>query len=366
MSFEAVTPHRVTASVDLGAIRHNLQTVRQYAPDARVMGALKADAYGHGAMQVARALDGELDAFAVACLEEAEHLSEAGFRSPCVLLEGLLHSEELPEAVRRGHRLVLHAQWQLDVLRAARPDTRVPVWVKLDTGMHRLGFEASRAGELAAAVDAMPQIELLGWMTHLANADALETEATDRQLACFFDAVDGLPGARTIANSAGLIRYPEARQDWVRPGIMLYGASPLEGRSAEQCGLRPAMEVRSRIIAIREVSAGGAVGYGSEWVCAEPTRVGVVAVGYGDGYPRHARAGTPVLVRGRRAALIGRVSMDMITVDLRDCPDAEVGDDVLLWGGGLPAEIVAEHAGTIAYDLFCGLTNRVRYLYRDD
>lgn len=355
---------RVTATIDVAAIRHNLRVVRQYAPTSHVMGALKADAYGHGAVRVAHALDAELDAIAVACLDEAVELSDAGCQTPCVLLEGLIDRSELPEVIARRDRLVIHAPWQLDVLRRASSEARIPVWIKLDTGMNRLGFDAARASAIFADVDAMPQLQLLGWMTHLANADALDREATEAQLAQFFRAVEGLPGARTVANSAGLIAYPEARQDWVRPGVMLYGASPLEGRSAAQCGLRPAMDVCSRVIAIREVSQGAAVGYGSEWVCSEPTRVGVVAVGYGDGYPRHARAGTPVLIRSQRVPLIGRVSMDMITVDLRDCPEAQVGDSVRLWGDGLPAETVAEHAGTIAYDLFCGLTNRVRYLER--
>lgn len=357
-------PERVTATVDLSALRHNLQRVRQYAPTSRIMGALKADAYGHGTAAVARTLDGELDAYAVACLEEAEAIRSLGCSTPCVLLEGLLHPSEVSTVAARGDCLVLHADWQLDCLQNARVSQPIPVWVKLDTGMNRLGFCPEQAQRLAAAVQAIPSVRLLGWMTHLANADAAEPESTLEQLTRFFAAVEGLPGQRTIANSAGLMAYPQARVDWVRPGIMLYGASPLEGRLARQDDLRPTMRVESRLIAIREVPAGQAVGYGSEWRCAEPTRVGVIAMGYGDGYPRHARSGTPVLVQGQAVSLIGRVSMDMITVDLRACPQAQVGDAATLWGGALPVETVAAHAGTIAYDLFCGLTNRVRYHYQ--
>lgn len=356
-------PQRVIATVDLAALRHNLQRVRELAPHSRIMGALKADAYGHGTTAVARALDGQLDAFAVACLDEAEAIREAGCQTPCVLLEGVLHPSEIETVAERGDRLVIHADWQLDVLSDLRARNPIPVWIKLDTGMNRLGFRAEEAHRLAEAVAGMPSAELLGWMTHLANADAAEPGPTQAQLTRFFSAVEGLPGQRTIANSAGLMAHPDARVDWVRPGIMLYGASPREGRTAREDGLMPTMRVESRLISIRNVPAGEAVGYGSEWVCAEDTRVGVVAIGYGDGYPRHARSGTPVVIGGRRVPLIGRVSMDMITVDLRHCPEVDVGDTALLWGGELPVETVAEHAGTIAYDLFCGLTNRVRYRY---
>ena len=359
-------PQRVTATVDLSALRHNLQRVREYAPASRVMGALKADAYGHGMVAVARALDDGLDAYAVACLEEAEAIRAAGCRTPCVLLEGPLHPQEIETIAARGEPVVLHADWQLQALRTLRCATPLPVWIKLDTGMNRLGFRPDQARRLAQAVSANPALKLLGWMTHLANADAADSAGTQAQLTRFFAATDGLPGARTIANSAGLMAYPQARVDWVRPGIMLYGASPLEGHTASQDGLLPTMRVESRLIAMRDVPAGEAVGYGSEWVCAEPTRVGVIAMGYGDGYPRHARSGTPVQVRGQTVALIGRVSMDMITVDLRSCPQAQVGDTAVLWGGGLPVESVAEHAGTIAYDLFCGLTNRVYYHYESE
>lgn len=356
---------RVSATVDLAAIRHNLSRVAALVPGARIMAAVKGNAYGHGAAPVALAIDDAVDAFAVACLEEAVELTQAGCRTRCVLLEGILDAAEIPDVASRGDVLVLHHDWQLAALAQARLDTPVDVWIKLDTGMHRLGFPPQRARELAAWVEQTPQVQLVGWMTHLANADARDPHPTREQIGLFETATSGLPGARSLANSAGLIAYEATRADWVRPGLMLYGASPLADRSAADLGLRPAMHVTSRLISVRDVPAGAAIGYGSEWICAEPTRLGVVAVGYGDGYPRHAASGTPVLVGGRRAALIGRVSMDMITVDLRGIPDAQVGDPVTLWGAELPAEDVAAHAATISYDLFCGLTSRVVYRHAD-
>ncbi|GAC1622305.1 MAG: alanine racemase [Nevskia sp.] len=355
---------RVTATVDLSAIRHNLAKVREAAPASRVMAAIKADAYGHGAVEVARTLsDAGVDAFAVACLEEAVVLRKKQLRTPIALLEGVLSLEEAREASLLDLDIVVHDRWQLALLQQLPPGVPLRLWFKLDSGMHRLGFPLVEARALFEAVQARPQWRLAGWITHLACADEVDSPMTLRQITAFETAVQGLPGPRSIANSAGLLAWPQARVDWVRPGLMLYGASPLPGRTGAELGLRPAMKVESRLIAVHEIAAGETIGYGASYRCAETMRVGVAAVGYADGLHRTLPTGTPVLIHGQRVPIVGRVSMDMITVDLRRLPQAQVGDTVLLWGAELPAEEVAGWAGTLAYELFCGLTNRVHLLH---
>lgn len=355
---------RVTATVDLSAIRHNLGCVRALAPRSKVMAAIKADGYGHGAVPVAQALaDAGVDAFAVACLEEAVALRDAGIGVRIALLEGVLSREEAIEAAALGLEIVIHDRWQLDLLASLPADQPLSVWFKLDSGMHRLGFPLGEAPALNAVLGLRPNWRLQGWITHLACADDLASPMTQAQIGAFDAAMQDLPGDRSIANSAGLIAWPQARVDWVRPGLMLYGASPMPGRTAADLGLRPAMNVVSRLIAVHEIAAGETVGYGATFTCPETMRVGVVAVGYADGVHRILPTGAPVLIHDTRVPIIGRVSMDMITVDLRRLPQAAVGDPVTLWGAGLPVEEVATWAGTLAYELLCGLTNRVHYRY---
>jgi alanine racemase len=354
---------RVTATIDLAAIRHNLGVVRRDAPRSKVMAAIKADGYGHGAVPVARALEDHADAFAVAALEEALVLREAHIQAPLALLEGILSLEEARLCLRHSVQVVVNDDWQLEILESLPQGARVSLWVKLDSGMHRLGFPLGDVPGLWKRIQARPEWEFCGWITHLACADEPGNPATHEQVEAFRRALEGLPGARSIANSAGLIAWPEARADWVRPGLMLYGASPLPGKTGADLGLRPAMRFESRLIAVREYPAGAAIGYGATWRCPEAMRIGVAAVGYADGYHRSLPSGTPVMVRGRSVAMVGRVSMDMITLDLRTVPDARVGDPVLLWGPGLPVEQVAERAGTVAYELLCGLTQRVRFAH---
>ncbi len=355
---------RVTATVDLSAIRHNLSRVRALAPQSKVMAAIKADGYGHGAVPVAQALaDAGVDAFAVACLEEAMTLRAAGISTRIALLEGVLSRDEAIEAAALGLEIVIHDRWQLDLLASLPPDSPLAVWFKLDSGMHRLGFPLAEAQSLNEALHAHPNWQLQGWITHLACADDLASPMTQAQITAFEAAMDGIPGARSIANSAGLTAWPQARVDWVRPGLMLYGASPMPGQTGADLGLKPAMEVASRLIAVHPIAAGETVGYGATFTCPETMQVGVVAVGYADGVHRILPTGAPVLIHGVRVPIIGRVSMDMITVDLRRLPQAAVGDPVTLWGAGLPVEEVATWAGTLAYELFCGLTNRVHYRY---
>lgn len=357
-----MTP-RVTARVDLGALQHNLGVVRRCAPQSRVMAAVKADGYGHGAVPVARALEAVgVDALAVACLEEAMLLRQGRIvETPIALLEGVISAEEAAQAAYERLQVVVHDHWQIELLQRLGPAAQLSVWFKLDSGMHRLGFPLSDVPRLRQTLQAHPGWTLQGWMTHLACADELDNPFTREQIARYEAALQGVPGARSIANSAGLLAWPQARTDWVRPGLALYGASPLPGRSAVELGLRPAMTLESRLIAVREYAAGESIGYGQAYRCPERMKVGVVAVGYADGVHRSLANGAPLLIRGQRVPLAGRVSMDMITVDLRRVPEAEVGDVVRLWGEGLPVEEMARHAGTLAYELLCGLTQRVQF-----
>jgi alanine racemase len=347
------------ASIDTAALRANLAVARKAAAGARVMAVIKANAYGHGRVPTARAL-GDADAFGVARMEEAAQIRRAGLTQRLVLLEGVFHAEQMGPAAQLDAELVVHASEQVEMLEQYDGDHRFPVWLKIDTGMNRLGFPPGSAPELVkrlsacAAVAGQPRL-----MTHLASADVPTDPETPEQIERFAAVTAGLRGERTVANSAGLLAWPGSRLDWVRPGIMLYGVSPFEGRPGAELGLRPVMSLASELIAIKTVPAGGRVGYGGMWTASKDTSIGVAAIGYGDGYTRHLGSGTPVMVRGRPASLVGRVSMDLITIDLEGIPDARVGDEVLLWGESLPVERLAKAAGTIPYELLCGVTQRV-------
>ncbi|MDG4551807.1 MAG: alanine racemase [Candidatus Contendobacter sp.] len=351
---------RATAvRLDLGALVHNLRRARAAAPGRRVAAAVKADGYGHGLVQVARTLDA--DAFAVACIEEALILREAGVTRPILLLEGVFEAAELSLCVHHGFEIAVHHPDQARMLEAARLERPVRVWLKIDTGMHRLGLEPETTPAIFQRLRACSSVRTdIGLMSHLARADERDCDYTLLQLRTFEAAVAGLPGERSLANSAGILGWPRTHFDWVRPGIMLYGASPFVDSLAPAEDLRPVMTFHTRLISIKRLRRGEPVGYGGTWVCPEDMDVGVAAVGYGDGYPRHAPSGTPVLLDGREAVLIGRVSMDMITLDLRRHPEARIGDSVVLWGEGLPVERLAQAAGTISYTLLCGVTARVR------
>lgn len=356
-----MTP-RVTATIDLAAIRHNLAQVCRHAPTSKVMAAVKADAYGHGAVPVARTLEeAGVDMLAVACMEEAITLREAHVSTPIALLEGVISAEEVALAVYERLQIVVHDHWQIALLEALPDSSDVSLWFKLDTGMHRLGFPLDDVPTLAQILRQHPNWRFQGWITHLACADEIDNPLTREQIARFNAALGSLPGARSIANSAGLLAWPAARADWVRPGLMLYGASPLPGKVGADLDLKPAMTLETRLIAVREYAAGEAIGYGQTYRCPERMRVGIAAVGYADGVHRSLPSGTPALIRGRRVPYAGRVSMDMIALDLRSVADAAVGDPVLIWGAELPAEEIARCAGTLAYELFCGLTQRVRF-----
>lgn len=347
------------ATIDSAALRTNLSVARKAAGGARVMAVIKANAYGHGIVPSARAL-ADADAFAVARLEEAAAIREAGLTQRLILLEGVFHSEQLDRAAFLGAELVVHSDEQIEMLEQYSGTHRFEIWLKIDTGMNRLGFPPEAAGQVAGrlaacgAVSCPPRL-----MTHLASADAKSDPFTSGQLQRFESAIAGLPGERSIANSAGVLAWPQSHADWVRPGIMLYGVSPFEGGCGADLGLRPVMTLASELIAIKTVPAGGRVGYGGVWTASRSTRIGVAAIGYGDGYTRHLGSGTPVLVRGKVATLAGRISMDLITLNLEEVPEAQVGDEVVLWGEGLPVERLAKKARTIPYELLCGVTQRV-------
>jgi alanine racemase len=349
------------ARIDLAALVKNLGVVRRESPKSRVWAVIKADAYGHGMAAAARALH-SADGLAVARVGEALELREAGIDRPLLVLEGAGSAEELRASVRLGIQVAVHREGQVawvesqDGLAGRLP---LGVWVKVDSGMHRLGLQPAAVPRVLERLSRCPGVRVFGLMTHLANADdpADPLAAAQCGLLRQVAADTGLP--LSIGNSAGILAVPESRADWVRPGIMLYGASPFPDRCAASLGLQPVMTLVTQVIAVQQLKRGDAVGYGQTWACPEDMPVGIAAVGYADGYPRHAPSGTPVLVRGIRCPLIGRVSMDMIHLDLRPLPDAAPGDPVTLWGQGLPVEEVAGRAGTISYELLCRVTPRV-------
>jgi alanine racemase len=348
------------AVLNLDAVQYNLAKVRSCAPDAKVMALVKANGYGHGMLRIAEALQ-NVDAFAVARVDEGIRLRKAGLKNRIAVLEGFTCFEELDELLHYQLDSVVHSITQLEILEARTEQQAIAIWLKIDTGMNRLGFKAKDFNDVYQRLTRCPIIKQpISLMTHLANADDKNDDKTLKQINLFNETVADFPGERSIANSAGILGWKQSLTDWVRPGVMLYGISPFSDSTGEQLGLKPVMELHSQLIAVKQIEAGDRVGYGGNWTCEKPTTLGVVAIGYGDGYPRYAKTGAPVLVNGKRVFLIGRVSMDMITVDLETQPDAKPGDPVTLWGDGLPVEEVALWADTIPYTLVCGVTQRVQ------
>lgn len=355
----------IRALIDTAALRHNLGTIRAYAPRAKVMAVIKANAYGHGLVSTALAL-ADADSFAVARLEEGMALRAAGIRAPVVLLEGVFSAEQLAEAAHHGFELVVHDPLQLRLLEAHRGAERFIVWLKIDTGMNRLGFrpEAFAAALARVRALAIPALELRV-MTHLARADEPAEGMTRDQVAVFENTLEkaGVAGANRLAtsigNSAGTLGWPLAHGDWVRPGLALYGVSPFAGETAAKHGLRPVMTLDTTVLTVREVKRGESVGYAAAWRAERDSSIAILAAGYGDGLPRHLANGTPVLVGGAPYPLVGRVSMDMIAVDVTGAPKVAAGNRAVIWGEGLPVEEVAAHADTIPYELLCGVSQRV-------
>ena len=350
------------AVINLDALRHNYLLAKQLSGNGQVMAVVKADAYSHGAIQCAQALADIADAFAVACIEEALELREAGIQQPILLLEGFFDASELELIEQHKLDFVVHNDLQIKALQERPLNTSVRVWLKMDSGMGRVGFSPKAYRDAWYSLDGMPFIKEIVLMSHFACADESDKRHATRQLETFNEYTLGLPGPRSFCNSAGLVSMPSARGEWNRPGLLTYGISPFVDPHPVEDQLKPVMELRSAIVSIKDIPQGGSVGYGSQWVADRPSRIGVVAIGYADGYPRHAENGTPALVNGQRVPLVGRVSMDMLTVDLTDMDEVNLGDQAILWGDDLPIAEVARKADTIPYQLLCNL-NRVPVEY---
>ena len=350
----------IQARIDLSAMESNLQVARR-ATSARIMSVIKADGYGHGVMRAAEAL-AATDGYALLDIQDALRLRDAGFRQTILLLEGFFAAQDLPVIAEHGLTTVIHSPWQIAMLDACPGAGTLDVWLKVNSGMNRLGFAPQQVAQALEQLRRHRAVRDITLMTHFANAD--EARGVEEPFALFNDVAAAHCMPRSLANSAALLRYPATHADWVRPGIMLYGASPFAHESggevsAQQLGLKPAMTLSSQIIATQQLRAGDEVGYGALFRAGHDMRIGIVACGYADGYPRHAPNGTPLLVDGQRTQTLGRVSMDMLYVDLSNFPQADVGSRVVLWGEGMPVEEVAQAAGTVSYELMCALTPRV-------
>jgi len=339
-----------SATIHIDALRHNLGQVRKLASRSRVMAVVKADGYGHGLERVARALSGA-DAFGVAALSDAERLRAAGLSQPIVLLSGFDAADDLPKLRELSVETVVHHPAQLEMLEQSDGEP-IRCWLKVDTGMHRLGFAPEAVREAYSRLSKAKAVaDGIVLMSHFASSDEFAGSASDgrqtrEQLRLFGEATADLPGARSLANSAAVLGWPEAHGDWVRPGGALYGISVVDGKVGADFGLKPAMTLSTRLLAVNRIRKGEKVGYSATWECPEDMPIGVAAIGYGDGYPRHVPTGTPVLVNGKRAQIVGRVSMDLMSIDLRAQPDAKPGDPVVLWGESLPVEGIGAAAGT--------------------
>ena len=349
------------ATINLSALQHNYARIKHLVGHCAVLAMIKSNGYGHGLLRIARALS-TADALGVASLDEAIVLREAGIQQPIVVMAGFYNAAELPHFVEQALLAVIHHTDQLVLLEKTPLRAPLSVWLKIDTGMHRLGFAVEQVAAVYQRLSMLPSVKKpIGLMTHLAQAEYPDRSFTEAQIHQFTQVTRGLSEPRSVVNSAGILFYREAWLDWVRPGIVLYGVSPLPGRTGLEEGLQPVMTLTGRLMSVKTLRKDERVGYGGMWICPEDMPVGIVGVGYGDGYPRHAKNGTPTLVHGKWCPLVGCVSMDMITIDLRVCPEAQVGDTVVLWGEGLPIEKVAACAETIPYELLCRVTQRVEF-----
>jgi alanine racemase len=349
-------PRPITATIDLAALAHNLGVARAHAPHAKVFAVIKANAYGHGLLRSAKALR-EADGFAVLEFDAAIRLRDAGYRQRIVLLEGFFDAREAVTAAEKKISSVVHTEEQFAWITPLIIHSRLDVLLKINSGMNRLGF---RPEAVRAAYDTLQDSHAVGkitLMSHFADADGAGGVAS--QMAVFERAVAGIAAPRSLANSAATLRYPQTHFDWIRPGIMLYGSSPFTDQSAVELGLKPVMTLASKIIGVCDLKPGDTVGYGGTFRAERAMRIGIVACGYADGYPRHAPSGSPLRVGGRMTTTVGRVSMDMLCADITDMPDAEIGTPVVLWGEGNPIDAVAQAAGTVSYELMCALTPRV-------
>jgi len=355
--------------IDLAAIQANCRLAQAIAPDSKTVAVIKADAYGHGAAEVAQALEPQVEMFTVSCLEEALVLRENGLSKPILLLEGCFDETELKIATDNQCELVVHSSLQLEQLLNATFETPLNVWLKIDTGMHRLGILPQEVEFIYAKLAASANVKNIVLMTHLAHAYSVDGAHTTMQISRFENCIQPIivnanqKVELSMANSAALLAWPRTRVDWNRPGIMLYGLSPFTDSINVAKKLIPAMDFESQIIALRYIASGESVGYGCTWTAPRPSTIATVAVGYGDGYPRSAKSGTPVLINGHRVRLVGRVSMDLISVDVTDLLNVEIGDTAILWGKALSADEVASWADTIGYELVTRMPKRVTRVF---
>ena len=344
--------------IDVDALQHNFNRVRELAPNSKILAMVKANAYGHGITKVAKALSG-VDAFGVACLAEALSIRQMNLSNSIVLMPGFVNVNDLTKIIELKCEVVIHNFEQIKILEQAHLSHPIKVWLKINTGMHRLGFIPEDVAKAYARLSNCKNVTIPPkLMTHFAEADDIKKTTTVKQIEIFNSVTKNLSGERSLANSAAILSLPGSHVDWIRPGGLLYGVSPLLNKMGKDHDLRPVMTLKSKIIALRYAKKGELVGYGGAWRCPEDMRFAIVGIGYGDGYPRHAKNGTPVLVNGHVCTLIGRVAMDMLAIDIRSYPVAKIGDEVVLWGKGLPIERVAEYADTITYELFCGIARR--------
>lgn len=346
----------IQATISTAALQNNLNVVKQYAKKSKIMAVVKANAYGHGLINVAHALN-DADAFATINLSEAIDMREAGIEQPILLLQGAFGVDELRIAASFDISIVVHQKQQIDLLAATKLARPISINLKMNTGMNRLGFLPAEYMAAFKQLSEIKNVAEITLMTHFATAD--EDIGIAEPLKRFKTATKALAQPISLANSATILRYPEAHADWVRPGIMLYGASPIGGELATNFGLQPAMHLTSEIIAVQTLEKGESIGYGELFTASKQTRIGIIACGYADGYPRHAPNGTPIAVSGQLTQTLGRVSMDMLYCDLSDIAHADVGSVVELWGGLVPVDSVAEASGTVGYELLCAVAPRV-------
>jgi len=358
-------PRPLVATIDIAALRHNLDVAKRCAPNSRVLAVVKANAYGHGLERSMRGF-ANADALGLIEIDKAAMLRQLGWQKRIVLLEGFFDASDLRGIVEHQLEAVVHCTEQLDILENAKLSGKLDVHLKINSGMNRLGFLPAVCKDVYQRLRAIPAVRNISFLTHFANADDAYNArlSLTQQVQRFQTAIEGLPGDRCLSNSAADLMHPECAADWVRPGVMLYGGTPAN-TTAKEFGLLPAMTLRSEIIGIQHIVAGDAVGYGSSFVADNPMTIGIVACGYADGYPRHAPSGTPVVVDGIKTHLVGRVSMDMITVDITQIANAHVGSKVVLWGQDLPIDEVAHAAGTVGYELMCAISPRVQVVELD-
>lgn len=354
----------IRAHINLNALTHNLAVIRQKTPFSKVLAVIKANAYGHGLTHIGQALSAaHVDGLAVADVIEAIRLRRAGIDLPIVCLEGCFSAKELSLVNEYNLQTVVHSLYQIEALEQVSLTYPVTVWLKLNSGMNRLGFPLKAASSLYQRLYRCHSVQKpIYLMTHFATSEDTSSNQLPSQYSQFIAAVEGLAGPRSLANSGAILNWPDTHADWIRPGILLFGASPISGKTGLDFGLRPVMTLRSKVMAVQYVKAGEFVGYGGTWQAERDQPIALVAAGYADGYPRSAPSGTPVLVNGYRLPLVGRVSMDMLAVDCASFPSVKINDPVVLWGEGLPVEEIAECANTIPYDLLCGMAQRVPYV----